>query len=86
MSIETKHLVFTEIEQKPKTKVWDVHNKHTQELLGRILWYGPWRQYCFDDGIVYAESCLNDLGKFLHDQMALREMEKAERLEKLRTQ
>jgi len=70
MSIETKHLIFTETEQKPKTKVWDVHNKHTQESLGRILWYGPWRQYCFDDGMfVYAGSCLTDIAKFLQDQM-----------------
>ena len=85
MSIETKHLVITEAKPKPKTKVWNVHNKHTKELLGQVLWYAPFRQYCFDDGIIYAESCLNDLGKFLHDQMALRKVEKTERLEKIRT-
>ena len=70
---ETKHLIFKETGQKPKTKVWTVYNKHTQEVLGQVLWYPPFRGYCFDDGaVVYAESCLKDLAQFVHDQMASR--------------
>ena len=47
---ETKWLRFwidwTEAE-KSKTVVIDIRNKSDQ-CLGSIRWYGPWRQYVFD--------------------------------------
>lgn len=68
--IETnsKHVYFIEHEPKPRTKVWGVYSKHTDELLGEIKYYAPWRQYCFDDGsLVLAKSCLIDLAKFIEE-------------------
>ena len=62
----SKHLYFIEHHPKPRTKVWGVYSKHTDELLGEVKWHGPWRQYCFDDEkIVMAQSCLDDLSDFI---------------------
>ena len=62
----SKHLYFEEHEPKPRTKVWGVYSKHTDELLGEVKYHAPWRQYCFDDGfIVMAKSCLDDLSEFI---------------------
>ena len=71
--MEGKHLKFVEHEPKPKTKVWGVYNKHSNELLGEILWHPPYRQYCFDDGVlVLAKSCMDDMSKFIEEHWAER--------------
>jgi len=61
------HLGFDVIEQKPKTKVYGVYSLHDKSLLGRIYWYGWWREYVFESltDIIWTETCLKELYKFL---------------------
>ena len=37
------------------------------DILGRIEWYAPWRQYCFHPGIstVWNTGCLDDVQDFI---------------------
>jgi hypothetical protein len=45
---ETAYLDFADVEVKNrKTKIVAVINKHHQEIIGEIRWFGKWRQYCF---------------------------------------
>ena len=62
----SKHLYFKEKKPNIKTKIWGVYSKHSDELLGQIKWYAPWRQYCyFDFCSVMARSCLRDIADFI---------------------
>ena len=63
---ETKYLQF--MEEHPagkKTKVIHVINKHSQDEIATIEWYGAWRQYCFfpslDFDTVWNNGCLQDI-------------------------
>ena len=72
----TKWLKFVIRERKPKTVVVEVINKSDQHL-GWIRWYGPWRQYVYEPtrdapttfnntcllGIVEVLTRLNDVQK-----------------------
>jgi hypothetical protein len=50
-----------------KTTVWECRNKKSTDLLGRVQWYGAWRQYVFVccAGVVMSDSCLNDIRGFI---------------------
>ena len=43
--LETKYMIFTLVERKPKTNVWAITSKSSGDLLATIKWYGPWHQY-----------------------------------------
>lgn len=64
------HLKFNIIEDKPKTKVYDVVSEHDLTFLGRIYWYGAWRQYVFEPNrdvpTIWSDDCINELYKFIH--------------------
>jgi len=67
-----RYIHFVEIEKKPKTSVWSCRNNRTGGELGRVEWYGPWRQYCYSptgssaaSQVVYSEGCLADIVAFL---------------------
>lgn len=51
----------------PKTMVWDVTNKKSGELLGRIKYYANWRQYCFFPATctVFSAGCLAEITGFI---------------------
>ena len=70
MKTEYTHICFEIIERKPKTNVWVCLNKKSRQELGRIKWYGPWRQYCYHPSFqaVYSASCLRDIVDFI-DQL-----------------
>jgi len=60
---ETKHLIFTEVDNEGrKTKVVTVENKE-HHLLGFIYFKPQWRKFIFDtnDEIVYDNNCLRDI-------------------------
>ena len=59
---QTKWLRFNIVDRKPKTVVIYVHNTNNQ-FLGKIGWYGSWRQYVYEseDGIIYNDQCLKDI-------------------------
>lgn len=65
--MDSKYLVFKELEPKPKTRVFKVRAKSDKSLLGFIRWHGPWRQYCFFSPYysVWSKGCLADLIKFI---------------------
>lgn len=51
----------------PKTLVWDVINKRSGDLIGRIKYHGPWRQYCFfpSSFTVFSSGCLEEIITFI---------------------
>jgi hypothetical protein len=46
-----------------KTQDWNVLNNKSGTPIGRIRWYGPWRQYCFFPlgDSVWSAGCLEDV-------------------------
>ncbi len=78
MNTEYKHLIFTKQLSKSKsrkTEVWSCENR-SEQYLGMVSWYSPWRQYCWfqEDGgmhspTVMAASCLDDLSHFIKQLM-----------------
>lgn len=68
MKTRFEFIEFLEIDPKPKTKVWQCVNNHNHLRLGKVQWYGPWRQYCFfPDNAIFNEQCLDDIAEFLHN-------------------
>lgn len=57
-----------------KTKVWDILNKRSGANLGRVRWFGPWRQYCFfteeTSPAIFSAGCLGELRAFMEAQNA----------------
>ena len=62
-----QYIHFVEVEKKAKTSVWSCRNNRTGGELGRVEWYGPWRQYCFfpEPTTVFNVTCLKDIIDFL---------------------
>ena len=54
-----------------KTRRWAIRNAKSPDLLGRVSWYGPWRQYCFypSELAVFNGGCLKAIVDFLRDAM-----------------
>lgn len=56
--------VLTAPEPPPgrKTRDYEIISP-TSGIIGRIAWYGPWRQFCFEPlgNTVWSDSCLKDL-------------------------
>jgi hypothetical protein len=77
--MESKHLKFDVIEEKPKTKVFSVTSKHDLFRLGVIKWFPSWAQYCFFPlpDCVWSEDCLQDLALFLQFLKSERKSEKS---------
>ncbi len=67
---QTTWMTFRLAEKKPKTTVWHILNKSSGFLLATVMWYGPFRQYCFfpfEPLAVFNVGCLNDITKFLSE-------------------
>lgn len=67
---EYKHIKFLMLElnreTNPPTLKYLCANK-SQEDLGLVQWYEPWKQYCYFDKVegIYSQSCLLDIADFL---------------------
>ena len=65
---KTKWLRFCIVDRKPKTVVIHVHNT-TNQFLGIIGWYGPWRQYTYTPRpaleLTFNNGCLQDIADVL---------------------
>jgi len=52
-----------------KTNIYGIYSRSFDDLLGKIQWYGPWRQYCFmptpGQDLVFNHSCLAEIEQFL---------------------
>ena len=78
----SKYLIFTVIEQKPKTKVIEVASRPKNFRdgsvragrdfsirLGIIKWFGRWRQYAFfpEKDTVFNVGCLSDIQAYIKE-------------------
>jgi hypothetical protein len=65
--LESKYLEFKLLEQKPKTKVYEILSKLHGFRLGIIKWYGAWRQYCFfpERDTIFNTQCMQDIMNFI---------------------
>lgn len=73
--MESKCLSFIEVNPKPKTKVYEVRNKLSADLLGYVQWYAPWRKYCFHvyvGSLVFYAGCLTEITNFMSELMQQR--------------
>jgi len=69
-----KYVGFQLIEKKPKTGVYRVVSESSGQSLGRIYWYGPWRQYIFepDPQTVWSCGCMQQVMDFIRKLMPKR--------------
>jgi hypothetical protein len=82
----SKYIYFDHVENKAKTKVWEVIAKRAGVLLGTIAWFARWRGYAFfpNEDLVFERTCLRDIADFLEEQnRAHRQHNKAVREDKL---
>jgi hypothetical protein len=59
------------------TQIWNVQSVHTGIDLGVVKWYSSWRRYAFfpADTLFDAE-CLQEIVKFLDEQMLIRTLDR----------
>ena len=71
---ESRFMEFDKIGDTGKTEVWNVLSKSSGFILGKIKWYGPWRQYCFfpSANSVFNPTCMLDINKKISGLMAAR--------------
>ena len=69
--IESKFLEFDKVGWTGKTHVVNILSKSSGFILGKIKWYGPWRQYCFfpTAETIFNIGCLEDINKYIKDLM-----------------
>ncbi|KKL76429.1 hypothetical protein LCGC14_2045000 [marine sediment metagenome] len=69
-----EYVHFEKVEDKPKTSVWSCRNNNSEEELGVVKWYAPWRCYCYFPTVqaVYSPGCLVDINDFIASQMKAR--------------
>jgi len=65
--IQSKYMKFDKIGDTGKTEIWDILSKSSGFVLGKIKWYGPWRQYCFypSPNSVFNNDCMTDIQKLI---------------------
>lgn len=73
--IDSKYMESILVNDTGKTFVYQIVSKTgwvcSEYVLGHIKWYGAWRQYCFmpSPGMVFNESCLQDIRVFINKLM-----------------
>ena len=75
----TKWLKFEVVDRGLKTVKIEVRNTSDQHL-GLIKWYGPWRQYTFTPSLeaelIFNDGCIQGiadvLGMLRHDKLAMK--------------
>ncbi len=62
-----KYIKIVEVSRKKKTSIYCVYNIKSGDLIGRIEWYIPWRQYCVIPlaDTIYSAGCLKDISDFI---------------------
>lgn len=71
---------FERLPAKGVTSLWACCNNRSGDELGRVGWYGAWRQYCFEPTgpAVYSSGCLADIKDFVDALFIERQIERAE--------
>jgi hypothetical protein len=67
----SEYLLFELDQRGEKTDRWRVHSTRSYDLLGRIKWFGRWRQYAFFpyQGCVFNRDCLTEIAAFTQQLM-----------------
>ena len=67
--IKYEFIYFTKVEDKPKTSVWECKSNRSNDCLGVVKWYSPWRQYCFSPAVltIFNVGCLEDINHFMSE-------------------
>ena len=62
-----KWIFFEKCGDKPKTEVWAIINKSSDESIGQIEWHYPWRQYVIipEPSTVFNDGCLETITAFI---------------------
>lgn len=82
--MDTKYLRFVTSPSLGSTTITDVLSKSQELLLGRIKWYGPWKQYCFFTGLRSTTITeLNDISTFMENLMKARKEKGCQKLKKI---
>jgi hypothetical protein len=73
-TIKSRYLEFDRIGYTGKTDVWDILSKSQESILGKIKWFGRWRQYCFypSPNTIFNPECMADISKKIKELMELR--------------
>ncbi len=74
----SKYIEFDKVGSTGKTDVWNILSKRSGYILGKIKWYGSWRQYCFFPAAetVFNKTCMEDVIKFIKEETAYRSIKK----------
>ena len=66
-NIMSKYLKFAFTRELPKTKVYLVIAKRSDDCLGTIKWFSRWRQYSFHPigDSIFNPQCLKDICEFI---------------------
>ena len=69
--LESKFMEFDKAGDTGKTEIWNILSKSSGFILGKIKWYGPWRQYCFfpSGNSVFNIGCMDDIKKAITELM-----------------
>jgi len=75
----SKYLRFVLIGDTGKTQVYNVISVTQGSILGRLLWWGSWRQYVFEPApyTVWNKDCLRELAEYLNGLMQARRQDAA---------
>lgn len=73
-----KYIFFALIEEKPKTKVYEVRTRIDHSVLGLVKWFPRWRQYAFFPKLntIYSEGCLKEVADEISHLMLERMLSK----------
>ena len=77
INYNSKFMEFEQVGDTGKTEIWDVLSRSSGFVLGKIRWYGPWRQYCFfpSGNSVFNNGCMGDIVNVIKILMKERRME-----------
>ena len=70
--MESKYLKYVEINNTGKTKKFEIYNKNSNELLGKVYWYAHWRKYIFSPSpkeLIFDVTCMFDIINFIDNLM-----------------
>lgn len=65
-----KFITIKSVSDFNKRPLYQIYNNKSNDILGQIFYYSPWRQYCFrakDDNCIWNNSCMLDIIDFLEN-------------------
>ena len=61
--VNSQYLEFDLVGDTGKTTIWNILSKSSGFILGKVKWYGPWRQYSFfpTAETIFNKECMKDI-------------------------